>query len=127
MVCGSWLVKACHYTRMDCGRISQRARHVRAPTHTTHKAVDRVFLRPANCGPLLIVFQKGFRILADFFQVQALVAGAEDATAVGLAVEVVGFGHFRRCEEAVVFLEVRRQVGVAVLVFDIPADFVDDL
>ncbi len=85
------------------------------------------FLRPANCGPLLIVFQKGFRILADFFQVQALVAGPEDAAAVGLAVEVVGFGHFRRCEEAVVFLEVRRQVGVAVLVFDIPADFVDDL
>ncbi len=40
---------------------------------------------------------------------------------------MVGFGHFRRREEAVVLLEVRRQVSVAVLVFDVPADFVDDL
>ncbi len=61
--------------------------------------------------------QKGFRILADFFQIQALVAGTEDATAVGLAVEVVGFGHFRRCKEAVVFLEIRRQISVAVFGF----------
>ena len=40
---------------------------------------------------------------------------------------MVGFGHFRRCEEAVVLFEVRRQISVAVLVFDVPADFVDDL
>ena len=78
------------------------------------------------CGRFLLG-QKGFRILADFFQIQALVAGTENATAIGLAVEVVGFGHFRRCEEAVVFLEIRRQISVAVLVFDVPADFIDDL
>ena len=41
----SWLVKACHYTRMGCGRISQRDALWASPTH---KAVGRVFLWPVT-------------------------------------------------------------------------------
>jgi len=35
----SWLVKTCHYSRMGCGRISQRA--ALTGTAPTHKAVGR--------------------------------------------------------------------------------------
>ena len=42
----SWLVKACHYTRMGCGRISQRDALWSSPTHT---ATGCVFFVPCNC------------------------------------------------------------------------------
>ena len=40
---------------------------------------------------LLMDFQKGFGILADAFQVKALIKDAEDTAAAWLAVQLVGF------------------------------------
>ena len=100
---------------------------VARPSALCHERFFFTFLQLLSPYGRFLFGQKGFCILANFFQIQALVAGTENATAIGPAVEVVGFGHFRQCKEAVVFLEIRRQISVAVLVFDVPTDFIDDL